>query len=72
MGDVYEGLGLYAEAERLVRQSLELHRTTLGEAHETTQDSIVGDGVRLAALGRVDEAIALLEPALALQQRTLR
>ena len=37
MGDVYEGLGLYAEAERLGRQAVALHRTTLGEAHETTQ-----------------------------------
>ena len=70
MGDVYEALGLYAEAERLLRQSFELHRTTLGEAHLTTQDSVGDLGFLLHQTGRSEEAIALLEPALVLQQRT--
>ena len=69
MGDVYEGLGLYAEAERLNRQAIALHRSTLGEAHETTQRETLVLAFVVSQLGRHDEAIALLEPLLTLQQR---
>ncbi len=71
MGHVYEGLGLYAEAERLGRQALTLHRATLGEAHETTQRETQALAFVLAQLGRPDEAIALLEPLLPVQRRSL-
>jgi eukaryotic-like serine/threonine-protein kinase len=70
MSEVYQGLGLSAESERLARQSLELRRATFGDASEITESGIVREAFALGRLGRVDEAVALLEPALARQQRT--
>ena len=71
LGEVYASLGLYAEAVRLQRQALELHRTLLGEAHEITQQDVAQLAFVLHESGRSQEAVALAEPALALEKEAL-
>ena len=56
MGQVYWRLGLYDEAEPLVRDSLELRESTLGPDHPEVADSLISLGDVLVAKGRFDEA----------------
>jgi non-specific serine/threonine protein kinase/serine/threonine-protein kinase len=72
MGEVYDSLGLYVEAERLKRQAVALRRQALGPEHLKT----LVDTRTLAALldirfGRHEEAAELLVPTLATAKRAL-
>jgi eukaryotic-like serine/threonine-protein kinase len=65
LGEVYASLGLYADAERLQRQALELHRTLLGDTDEVTQQDVAQLTFLLHQAGRSQEAVTLATPALA-------
>jgi len=72
MGEVYETLGLFVDAERLKRQTLSLRQQVLGPGHLKT----LAEMRSLAALldirfGREEEACKLLEEALAIARRSL-
>jgi serine/threonine-protein kinase len=71
LAEVYASLGLYADAERLQREALELHRTLLGNAHEVTQQDVALLAFLLHESGRSQDAVALAEPALAFQEEAL-
>lgn len=63
LADTMNTLGLYGDAEPVIRRALELRRTALGEDHADTLQSLFSLGSLLNTLGRSDEAIAILEEA---------
>jgi tetratricopeptide (TPR) repeat protein len=56
--------GLFDEAERFARRSLEIHRRIVGDEHPDTAQAKNNLGAILRALGRADEARPLYEEAL--------
>ena len=71
MGSVYFELGLYARAESLFSQALDIRRRVLGENHPDTLLSMFGLGRTLSVEQRIPEAETLLREALAKQQNVL-
>jgi len=71
MGNVYFELGLYARAEPLFSQALNIRRRVLGDKHPDTLVSMSSLGRTLSVEGRYPEAERLLRNALALQQGVL-
>lgn len=71
LGHVLTALGRYAEAEPLVRASVELRRESLGPEHPGTLYLISGLANLLRLQGRLDEAERLLRPCLETQRRVL-
>jgi eukaryotic-like serine/threonine-protein kinase len=69
LGNVYFDLGLYARAETLFSQSLDIRRRVLGPAHPDTLVSMSSLGRTLSSEGRIPEAGRLLRDTLAMQQR---
>ena len=69
MGSVYRALGLYPEAEPLLRTSLELRREFLGDEHESTLASIRGLAWLQRHRGNYGEAERLYEEAAAAGER---
>lgn len=65
IGNVYFVLGDFAEAERLIRSSVELFRTSLGEKHELTRWAERDLGMLLRDTGQFEEAAAVLDALLA-------
>lgn len=53
-------LGLYAQAEPLLRRALELRTSALGPDHEDTLQSTHSMGSLFITLGRYDDAVAIL------------
>jgi len=63
MGQVYENLGLYADAEKLYRSSIDLRRSTLGPSHIDTIRAQASLGRLLAMKGDYQAAEMLLNQA---------
>jgi len=71
MGDVYLGLGLHPEAERLLEQALATRRRVLGDDHPDTLKSINKIGQVLQRRGKLEEAEPLFSEALERRRRVL-
>jgi tetratricopeptide (TPR) repeat protein len=71
IGKAYHALGLYAQAEPYVRQSLDTHRKLLGNQEPRTIDSIGSLGLVMQHLGKLSEAETLLREALDARRRIL-
>lgn len=64
MGHAYEGLGVYADSERLYRQALAIREASDGLSARMTLNSASALGMLLGRLGRHQETIDLLQRAL--------
>jgi len=71
MGTVYLGLGLYDQAEPLLKEALDTQRRVLGREHPDTLRSAVEMGRLLHATLRDDESEKLLVETLGIQKRVL-
>ncbi len=71
MGVVYYNLGLYQQAEPLLRQALQLRRHLLGSENAQTAQSINDLANVLSAEGQQEQAAQLDREALAIRSRTL-
>ncbi len=69
VGQVYQKLGLYAEAEPPLRQALDLRKRVLGGGHADTAASHSGLGLLLIDRGAYEEAEGHLRQALAIRRR---
>jgi non-specific serine/threonine protein kinase/serine/threonine-protein kinase len=69
MGTVYLGLGLYDQAEPLLREALDTRRRVLGPEHPDTLGTAVEMGRLLHAMMRDNESEALLAETLEIQKR---
>lgn len=69
-GTMYN-LGLYADAEPLLRAALETRRRALGEDHEDTLQTLHSLGSLLTTLGHHDEALPILLDVCERRTRTL-
>jgi serine/threonine-protein kinase len=69
MARVYKELGLLADAEPLQRRALALQRQVLGDEHADAVSSLVQWGELRREQGKLDEAIAAHEEALARRRR---
>ncbi|MCH9648449.1 MAG: serine/threonine-protein kinase [Deltaproteobacteria bacterium] len=67
MGSVYLDLGLYKEADPMLRVSEELRRQRFGETEEEVVSSRLHRGQWLHAVGRYEEAEALFQELLRIQ-----
>lgn len=63
--------GRYAEAEKLIRRSLEIQRNILGEHHQQVAMLMGNLGQCLARLGRIDEAAEMVKQAAAVHRELL-
>lgn len=68
---VYQQLALYAEAENLFDNAIELQRQTLGESHQETLLTIMRIGMLYLSQGRFEEAEDALSKSLAGQRHSL-
>ena len=64
LGETYWGLGLYGDAEKLHKQSLEIRQRVLGRTHSDTLGSMSNLARAYRSAGRTHEAIQLLEEIL--------
>ena len=71
MGDVYEGLGLFPDAESLLRRAIEIRSRVLGSNHPDTLQSRSDLGAVLQQEGRYAEAESLQRETLEAQRRLL-
>ncbi|MBT8337023.1 MAG: serine/threonine-protein kinase, partial [Gemmatimonadetes bacterium] len=71
MGEAYTGLGLYPEAAGLLRQGLELRRTTLSESDPGVAEAQYLLARALSARGEYDEAVRLGRSAASIQEAAL-
>ena len=71
MGDVYDGLGLYARAEPLLRQSMEIRKRVLGPEHPETLKSMHSVANAMWYEGRHAEAEKLDRETLEIERRVL-
>ncbi|MBK8067466.1 MAG: serine/threonine protein kinase [Rhodanobacteraceae bacterium] len=71
MGEVYQNLGLYAQAEPLEQAALSLRREAFGATHPDVGRSLLALGTVYSDLGRYSEARDLQQQALGLLQREL-
>ena len=71
LGNSYEGLGLYVEAEREFRRAIELCQRELGAEHEDTLDAQAELVHLLLAWDRLAESEPLVNEVLEVRQRVL-
>jgi len=71
MGDSYEGLGLYPQAESLLASSLKTRRRIFGPGHLLTADSLHNLSTAVYQLGRYAEADRLEQEAFDIRRRLL-
>ncbi len=71
LADTMNQLGLHADAEPVLRRALALRRSSLGEDHVDTLQSLHSLGSLLSTLGRADEAVVILKDAYARRARVL-
>jgi serine/threonine-protein kinase len=71
VGVIYEKLGLYDQAEPLLRQALTTRRALFGSNHVAVAESLEGLGGLMRDKGRYDEAETLLRDALAMHRKLL-
>ncbi len=71
MGDSYEGLGLYPQAESLLAASLKTRRRIFGPEHLATAASLHDLSAAVYQLGRYAEADRLEQEALEIRRRRL-
>jgi len=71
IGNAYEDLGLFAEAQRQDERALELRRRELGDGHPDTLASMIRLGFALERQGAYANAEPLFLKALAIRQSTL-
>jgi serine/threonine-protein kinase len=69
IGNVYRNLGLYPEAERLLRDALDRRRAVLGPRHPDVVESTREVGEVLGLQGKLAPADTLLREALEMQRR---
>jgi tetratricopeptide (TPR) repeat protein/tRNA A-37 threonylcarbamoyl transferase component Bud32 len=68
IGDSYDALGLYAEAQQQYQRVWELRRGALGEKHRDTLDALTSVAVLERKLGKLDEAERLNQRILTVQR----
>jgi eukaryotic-like serine/threonine-protein kinase len=71
MGQVYGDLGLYPQAESLLRKSVEVSRRTLGPEALETAEAVSDLATALSGVGKLTEARKLDEEALQIRERAL-
>ncbi len=71
LGQTYQGLGLWDDAEKLYQESLEIRQNALGRSHRDTLASMNNLAVTYQAAGRNHEAIPLSEETLRLRREKL-
>jgi serine/threonine protein kinase len=71
IGDAYEDLGLYREAQRHAERALELRRRTLGEKDPATLESMFSLAALLGEQGEYSKAETLLSHVVDLRRRVL-
>jgi len=71
MGLVYLRLGLYPQAEPLLRSGLEIRRRTLGPNHPDVAQSLQNLGILSWSQGKYPEAEPLFRSAIAIRERAL-
>jgi non-specific serine/threonine protein kinase/serine/threonine-protein kinase len=71
MGDVYQNLGLYPEAQSLLTRAVDIRRRVLGPEKPETLTSMSSLGKNLWAQGRYPEAEKLDRETLAIRHRVL-
>jgi serine/threonine-protein kinase len=71
MGLVYTRLGLYREAEPLLRRGLTIRRTVLGNQHPDVATSLQNLAVLSWAQGRYAEAEGMFKEALAIREKAM-
>jgi len=71
MGVVYTNLGLYKEAERLLRRAVDTQRRLLGPEHPDTLNTSNALGGAYRRLGRLADAEAIFRDTLAASRRVL-
>jgi serine/threonine protein kinase/Tfp pilus assembly protein PilF len=71
MGDVYQKLGLYAQAQSLVTRAVDIRRRVLGPVHPDTLKSMNNLGVVLTLEGHYAEAENLLRETLDVDRRVM-
>jgi non-specific serine/threonine protein kinase/serine/threonine-protein kinase len=71
LGNVYRRLGLFPQAQPLIKQSLEIRRRTLGDDHLDTINSISTLSVLLYAQGKYPEAEIFFREVLEFRRREL-
>ena len=71
MGRVYDNLGLYPQADTLLRQATAVRRSILGPVNRDTAASVLALAWTLGHEGKYAEAESLERQVLALRQRTL-
>jgi non-specific serine/threonine protein kinase/serine/threonine-protein kinase len=71
MGKVYQSLGLYEPAQRLLEKALSVRRHGLGDEHPDVAESLIDLAWLENGRGRFDRAEELARQALAMQRRIL-
>jgi len=71
MGDVYDSLGLYSQAQTLLTRAVDIRRRVLGQRNPDTLASMSDLGWILIQQGRYTEAEKLLRETLDIQRRVL-
>jgi non-specific serine/threonine protein kinase/serine/threonine-protein kinase len=71
MGRVYQNLGLFPEAERLLEGAVRIREKELGQTHAELAAALADLGWLQQRRGRFDEALALDERALAIREEQL-
>jgi non-specific serine/threonine protein kinase/serine/threonine-protein kinase len=71
MGNVYESLGLYLQAQALLERSADIRRQVLGPEHPDTLRSLDGQAWALAEAGQYSDAEKPQREALDIQRRVL-
>ena len=71
MGNVYEKLGLYPQAQSLVTQAVDIRRRVLGPEHPDTLRTMASLGVNYIDQGRYAEAEKILRETLDARRRVL-
>ena len=69
--EMYSFEGRYAEAERMLRETLKAQREVVGSEHRDTLESMVDLGTVLDAEAKYPEALALKQSALDVERRNL-
>jgi non-specific serine/threonine protein kinase/serine/threonine-protein kinase len=71
MGEVYDNLGLYVQAQSLLTRAVDIRRRVLGPENPDTLTSMSSLGLDLTRQGRFDEAEKSLRGTLDIQRRVL-